>query len=58
MPNFLFQKPSNSSVPNVHSQQPKNQLAPRRPKVGYNQKTRSHLLNEADPVCSGAMFST
>jgi hypothetical protein len=28
MPNFLFQNPRNNSVPNVHSETPKNQVAP------------------------------
>ena len=33
-PNLLFQKPKNRSVPNVHSETPKNQVAPRMPKAG------------------------
>ena len=36
--NFLFQNPKNKSVPNNHSEHPKNQLAPRMPKTGYIQK--------------------
>jgi hypothetical protein len=32
MPNFLFQNPTNNSVPNVHSETPKDQVALRIPK--------------------------
>jgi hypothetical protein len=34
MPSRLFQKPSNSSVPNVHSETPKNSVPPRMPSNG------------------------
>ena len=31
---FLFQNPRSNSVPNVHSETPKNQVAPRMPRSG------------------------
>ena len=34
IPSGLFQNPKNSSAPNVHSETPRTQLAPRRPKRG------------------------
>ena len=44
VPSFLFQKPRNKSAPNDHSETPKNQVAPRMPKTGYNQKISGPLL--------------
>src|SRR5579872_2065131 len=43
-PARLSQKPANSSAPNVHSETPKNQLAPRMPKTGYNHEISGPLL--------------
>jgi hypothetical protein len=43
-PSFLFQNPRNRRVPNTYSDTPRNQLAPRMPKIGYNQKMRGPLL--------------
>src|SRR5262249_11897081 len=44
IPAFLFQNPQNKSAANNHSQAPKNQLAPRSPNTGYNQKISGTLL--------------
>jgi hypothetical protein len=49
IPSRLFQNPNNSSAPKVHSETPRNQLAPRTPNTGYSQKISGPLLmNEWD----------
>jgi hypothetical protein len=48
IPNLLYQNSKNKSAPNNHSDTPKNQLAPRMPKTGYNQEIRGPLLIKGD----------
>jgi hypothetical protein len=55
IPNFLFQNPKNRSAPNNHSETPRNQLAPRRPKTGYIQEIRGPLLIKGINVCTVAI---
>ena len=44
IPNLLFQNPKNKRAPKVHSEMPKNRVAPLMPKTGYNQKISGPLL--------------
>lgn len=46
MPSFLFQKPRKISAPNNHSETPRNQLEPWRPKTGYIQEIKRPIANE------------
>ena len=49
LPSRLFQNPNNRSAPKVHSETPRNQLAPRTPNTGYSQKIGGpSLMNEWD----------
>ena len=52
IPNLLSYNPMNKSAPNNHSEMPKNQLKPRTPKTGYNQKISGPLLIYGINTCA------
>src|ERR1700741_89163 len=52
-PNFLFQYPKRMSPPKVHSDTPRNQLAPRIPNTRYSQETSGlSLMNGINAFAS------